>query len=399
MIVGLFPELCAAGGVQRAGRLTAAALMQFAAERGDRCTFLSLNDPTGSPALRIGSQEIAFKGFGRSKSKFIASALRAALRQPRLIVALHPHLAPVIAAMKFVAPRSRAVVVTHGIEVWAPLSPSRRWALRRSDLVLAPSADSLQHLVAQQGLAESKVKKLRWSLGPEFNPSTVPCANGSLPEGFPRGRVILTVGRWDAKEAYKGVDHLIMALPALLDGVPEVQLVVIGDGTDLPRLKRLAEEQGVASRVHLLPRMQSEELFDAYGACELFALPSRGEGFGLVFLEAMSHGKPVIGGAHGGTPEIIEEGISGYLVQHGDVAQLTERLLQLLSDEPCRRRMGEEAFRRVRSDFTYRAFLPKLADCWRTCSHHEPPPESGAKRIIERFDESPEGYASVLPVC
>jgi phenylalanine-4-hydroxylase len=63
----------------------------------------------------------------------------------------------------------------------------------------------------------------------------------------------------------------------------------------------------------------------AYDACELFALPSGGEGFGLVFLEAMSHGKPVIGGAHGGTPETIEEGISGYLVQHGDVAQLALR--------------------------------------------------------------------------
>ena len=361
MIVGLFPELCAAGGVQRAGRLTAAALAQFAAGQGDACRFLSLNDPRGAPPLQIGSQQIAFTGFGRSKTKFAGSALRVALRQPRLIVALHPHLTPIVAAMKFCAPRSRTVVFTHGIEVWAPLQRSRRWALRRSDMVLAPSADTLRQVLAQQGLAESKVKKLRWSLGPEFNPNALPSASLHLPEGFPRGRVILTVGRWDAQEAYKGVDHLIQALPALLARIPELNLVAIGDGTDLPRLKRLAEEQAVAGHVHFLRHMQPEELSAAYGSCELFALPSRGEGFGLVFLEAMSHGKPVIGGAHGGTPEIIEEGISGYLVQHGDVAQLTERLLRLLSDESCRRSMGEQAFERVRSNFTYARFSAELA--------------------------------------
>ena len=356
MIVGLFPELSAAGGVQRAGRLTAAVLKQFAAERGDSCTFLSLNDPPGAPPQRIGSQEIVFTGFGRSKSKFIASALRAALRQPRLIVAFHPNLAPVVAAMKLCSPRSRAVVFTHGIEVWAPLGLDRRWALRRSDMVLAPSSHTLRQLVTQQGVAESKIKKLRWSLGPEFTANALPCASHRLPEGFPRGRVVLTVGRWDAREAYKGLDHLITALPTLLGELPDLHLVAIGDGTDLPRLERLAEQLGVAGRVHFLRQVPPEEIAAAYDACEVFALPSGGEGFGLVFLEAMSHGKPVIGGAHGGTPEIIEEGISGYLVRHGDVAQLTERLLHLLSDESFRRRMGVQALERVRSDFTYSRF-------------------------------------------
>jgi phosphatidyl-myo-inositol dimannoside synthase len=360
MIVGLFTELSAAGGVQRASRLTAAVLASFAVRRGHRCSLLSLNDPPDSSRIRFGSEEIEFTGFGRSKTGFFASALGAAFRQPKLIVALHPHLAPVVVAMKLCAPRSRGVVFAHGIEVWAPLKTSRRWALRRSDLVLAPSADTLRHLVEQQGVAESKVKKLCWSLGPEFNPSALPCASRRLAEGFPCGRVILTVGRWDAHEAYKGVDHLILALPALLANLPDLHLVAIGDGTDLPRLKRLAEQSGVAGHVHFLPRMEPEELSSSYGACDVFALPSRGEGFGLVFLEAMSHGKPVIGGAHGGTPEIIEEGKSGYLVQHGDVTQLTERLLHLMSDESCRRRMGEQAFERARSNFTYPRFSEEL---------------------------------------
>jgi phosphatidylinositol alpha-1,6-mannosyltransferase len=362
MIVGLFPQLSAAGGVQRASSLTAAVLRSFAVRRGYGCSLLSLNDPPDASPLRFGSEEIAFTGFGRSKTRFFASALGAAFRQPNLVVALHPHLAPVVAAMKVCAPRSRAVVFTHGIEVWTPLNPLRRWALQQSDLVLAPSVDTQRQVVARQGVAENKVRRLRWSLGPEFDPSALPCPSCRLPEGFPRGRVILTVGRWDAREAYKGVDHLIMALPALLAELPELHLVAIGEGTDLPRLERLARQSGVSKHVHFLRQMQPEELSAAYDACELFALPSRGEGFGLVFLEAMSHRKPVIGGAHGGTPEIIEEGVSGYLVQHGDVAQLTERLLHLLSDESCRRWMGVQAFERVRSDFTYARFSAELTE-------------------------------------
>ncbi len=361
MILGLFTELGAAGGVQRAGRLTAAALAQFAKDRDSECLFLSLNDPPRSAPLRIGSREITFKGFGRSKSAFSAAAVRAALRAPVIVAAFHPHLAPVVTAMKFCAPRARSVVFTHGIEVWTPLKPSRRWALRRSDLVFAPSEFTLQNLLAQQGIAESKAKKLRWSLGPEFDPDAAPFTNSPAPRGFPSGRVILSVGRWDAQEAYKGVDHLIEALPALLAEIADVHLVAVGGGTDLPRLRQVAEQQHVPDRVHFLAPMQPADLSAAYGACDVFALPSRGEGFGLVFLEAMSHGKPVIGGAHGGRQKLSRMERAAILVPYGDVPVLTERLRGLLSSEGCRREMGYQAFERVCSNFTYDRFASELA--------------------------------------
>lgn len=360
MIVGLFTELSTAGGIQRAGRLTAAALAEFAEKQRFECAFLGLNDPPQTPPFRIGSREIAFTGFGRSKSAFSAAALRAALRQPKLIVALHPHLAPLVVATKCCAPRARSIIFTHGIEVWEPLRSSRRWALRRSNLVFAPSEYTLQQLIAQQGVPENKATKLRWSQGPEFDSNAAPSTNCPPPAGFPSGRVILAVGRWDAKEAYKGVDHIILALPALLAEMPDVHLVAVGGGTDLPRLQQLAEQQRVESRVHFLPPMPTHELSAAYAACDIFALPSRGEGFGLVFLEAMSHAKPVIGGAHGGTPEIIENGVSGYLVEFGNVPQLTERLRRLLSSESARQEMGQRAFERVRSHFTYGRFVSEL---------------------------------------
>ena len=368
MIVGLFPELASAGGVQRAGRLTAAVLASFAARRGQAWRFLSLNDPPQASPLRVGSQEIVFTGFRRSKLRFFHAAWNAARQRPSLVVALHPYLAPVVAAMKLCAPATRAVIFAHGVEVWTPLPFIRRRSLQLADLVFAPSTDTARQLAAQQGLHSEKVRRLPWSLGPEFDSAAPAGAGSQLPNGFPRGRVILTVGRWDAREAYKGVDHLILAMPRLLQAVPELHLVAIGSGTDVPRLKRLAQQSGVAARVHFLSSLPQEQLGPAYDSCDVFALPSRGEGFGLVFLEAMSHGKPVIGGAHGGTPDVIDDGVTGYLVRYGDVPQLTDRLQRLLAEDTVRRNMGARALERVRRDFTFDRFSRDLAEALETLS-------------------------------
>jgi glycosyltransferase involved in cell wall biosynthesis len=361
MIVGLFTELAAAGGVQRAGRLTAAVLASFAARRNETCCFLSLNDARETPPLRIGSQEIVFAGFCRSKKRFFQAAWNAARKQPSLVVALHPHLAPVVAAMNVFAPHARTVIFAHGMEVWTPLPFIRRRSLQLADLVFAPSTDTVRQLATQQGLPSAKVRRLPWSVGPEFDFGVPRSHNSHLPEDFPRGRVILTVGRWDACEAYKGVDHLIMALPRLLETMPDLHVVAIGSGSDVPRLVGLAQQNSVAARVHFLSSMPQENLWSAYDFCDVFALPSRGEGFGLVFLEAMAFGKPVIGGAHGGTPDIIEDGVTGYLVRYGDVEQLTDCLQRLLTDDAARSSMGARACERVRRDFSFDRFSRDLA--------------------------------------
>jgi len=118
MIVGLFPELLSAGGVQRAGRHVAAVASKFAAERGWACRFLSLNDPQGLHMVRVGLSEFSVSGYGHSKSQFVLAALRAAGRQPLLVLALHPHLAPVVALMRLRSRHFRSIVFAHGIEVW-----------------------------------------------------------------------------------------------------------------------------------------------------------------------------------------------------------------------------------------------------------------------------------------
>jgi len=359
VLIGLFTELDAVGGVQRASRHLAAVMTEFAASRHMDCRLLSLNDTPELHRMSVGGKEFVFTGCERSKARFTATAIRAAGRHGKVVLAAHPNLGPVAQAMKIAAPRLRTIVCTHGVEVWEMLPALRRIALQRASLVLAPSQDTANHVEEQQ-VRREKIRVLPWALDPEFEAIANDAPRTKLPHGFPEGRVILTVGRWLATERYKGMDTLITALPRLLTRWPELQLLAVGDGDDRAWLEDLAEQNGVNRHVHFLTRLTHEELAACYESCEMFVLPSRGEGFGLVYLEAMAHGKPVIGGTHGGAPEVIEDGVTGYLVPHGDAAQLATSIETLLSDPALAQKMGARGRQRVERDFRFNVFAKSL---------------------------------------
>ena len=366
MIVGLFSELLAAGGVQRAGRHTAAVAAMYAAAHGMPYRFLSLNDVRGEHTVQVGTTQFSFAGFAKNKVQFALAAMRAADSRARLILALHPNLAPIVAAMKFRSRASRSMIFAHGIEVWRPLGGLRGISLRRADWIVAPSEDTAHHVVADQRVDAEKVRALPWGLDPEFEARLATQSSPPRPAGFPaQGPVILTVGRWDPAERYKGVDTLISALPRVLPAVPGARLVAVGSGPDRARLERLAQDAGVAAQIVFLAGLTQAELFACYAHCDIFAMPSAGEGFGLVFLEAMAHAKPVIGGAHGGTPEVVADGASGLLVPHADVEKLSGALQTLLIDAPRAKEMGLCGRERVRAAYTFERFKGRLEDLLR----------------------------------
>jgi len=360
VLIGLFPELVGTGGVQRVGRHMAAVLSEFAASRHLDYRLLSLNDTSELQRMQVGSREFVFTGCERSKGRFTTTAMRAATRRAKVVLAGHPNLGPVLQAMKVVAPRLRTIICVHGVDVWEPLPFLRRLALRRASLVLAPSQDTADHVVEQQNVRRERVHVLPWALDPDFEAISADGAGRDLPHGYPEGRVILTVGRWLANERYKGMDTLITALPRLLARWPEVQLLAVGGGDDRAWLEELAEKNGVNMHVHFLSNLSYEQLAACYSACEIFALPSGGEGFGLVYLEAMARGKPVIGGAHGGAPEVIEDAATGYLVPHGDAAQLATSIETLLADPALAQKMGARGRQRVERDFRFNVFAKSL---------------------------------------
>ena len=363
-ILGLFPELLGAGGVQEAGRMTATALQKIALRHGASADFLGLNDPPGPSCFVAGGGAIAMRGFGRSKARFVMYGLARSYRWRRgatgVVLAGHPNLAVPARWVQRLSPRLRMIVVAHGIEVWEPLAAYRRRALLQADLVLTPSRDTAQKLAGVQGVPPNKIRLLPWPLSTEFLQFADAPENLPLPHGFPHGPLVLSVGRWAASERYKGLDELICAIAQLRVSGAEPQLVAVGSGDDLPRLRRLASEAGAADRVHFLEGLSREQLAACYCRADVFALPSTGEGFGLVFLEAMAFGKPVVAAACGGATDIVEDGVNGLLVPPRDPERLADALNLLFQDDVLRSRLGQRGAAMVRERYSFSTFQAEL---------------------------------------
>jgi phosphatidyl-myo-inositol dimannoside synthase len=360
-IVALFPELLGVGGVQEAGCQTAAAVERIALGKNWSTRFLSLNDPQGAQSFDADGSRIPFLGFGRAKINFALSAIGQSRDGADIVLALHPHLAPVAACMKLTSQGGlQAIVISHGVEVWGRLPLIRRNALSRADLVVGPSIDTVEKLTAVQGIAREKIRKLAWPLSQKF--LTLADSPAALPESpkLPQGQVILTVGRWSASERYKGADELIRAVAQLCPECPGLHLVAVGGGDDLPRLRTLASELGIPGRVHFFDGLSREEVAACYERAHIFALPSTGEGYGMVFLEAMAFGKPIVAAACGGSTDLVHDGSNGLLVAPNNVTELAHVLERLLKDDSLRLRLGQCGAETVRQQYLFEIFEANL---------------------------------------
>ena len=163
-----------------------------------------------------------------------------------------------------------------------------------------------------------------------------------------RGPIIGTLARLIPS---KGIRILLDAIPHLLQKYPEALLLVGGGGEEQEALERQARALGIADRVVFVGPVQDPR--DFYSRLDVFVLPSLDEAFGLVVLEAMAMGLPVIGTRVGGVPEVLTHGVNGWLVEPGDSAVLAAGLRTLWADPILRRRVAEEGRRTaVRFDVT-----------------------------------------------
>jgi len=369
-ITGLFPELLGVGGVQEAGRLTAAALDEISRGRGWSTAFASLNDPAGLQEIAIAGRKITQQGFARAKLGFIRHAIAAARAAhncaAHIIVAGHPNLAPIAAWLQRVSPRGSAIVMAHGVEVWQPLPLIRRATIRHARIVTAPSTDTIEKLIDIQRVPRASTCLLPWPLNPDFLALT---GRDDLrpPAGFPDPTTILTIARAESSEQYKGTDDLIRAVAKLHCEAADLELVCVGGGNDLPRLQSLARELGIADRVRFLQSLSREEIAACYSRARIFAMPSVGEGFGLVFLEAMACGRPVIAAACGGALDLIEDGVNGLLVPPRDSAGLILALRRMLESESLRSRLGANGAAIVREKYRFDSFQYQLGQLCERC--------------------------------
>lgn len=342
----LAPGLFSAdGGIERMMRLYLKAVCD-ASTPNDAVALASLHDRAFSsrledyagPALQ---QRIAGRG---AKVRFSWRAWREARRSDRVVCG-HLHLWPMVAWAQRFNPRLRTYLVAHGIEVWRPWTATEQRTLARATGIWAVSAFTRERVLEQAPqLAPERVHVLPNALDP-----TLPLAPAQT--RVP-GRIV-TVARLSRADAYKGIDHLIEALPLIRRSVPTAHVRVVGWGDDLARLRQLAAEHAPA-HVDFVGPLGDRDLCREFSFAQAFALPSRDEGFGLVYLEALAHGSPCVAAASGGAPEVVQPDC-GRLAPFGDRTALAAAAIAVLQagwDPP--------ALRATADRFSYQAFRDRL---------------------------------------
>ena len=285
---------------------------------------------------------------GRSKSRFIREALRMSAGCDHLICGHVSHL-PLAWLAKRLNPRLKYYLVAHGIEVWRPFTMPQRIALRGATRVLCVSDFTRRELLKHCPLPAGRAIVLHNALDPAF-------AIGSGVSLARCAPVILVVTRLTYADRYKGVQHMIEAMPAIRVAVPDARLRIVGRGDDLGRLQSLRNQLGLMTAVEFTGFIDDRQLAAEMESCRLFALPSRKEGFGLVFLEAMAHGRPCLGARAGGVPEVITDE-TGVLVEYGDVPGIAAAAVEAL-----RRDWNEEAILGRAREFAFPPFKQRLAE-------------------------------------
>jgi phosphatidylinositol alpha-1,6-mannosyltransferase len=193
------------------------------------------------------------------------------------------------------------------------------------------------------------------------------------------------VGRMSAAERYKGHDQLLAAMPSLLARRPAARLVVAGEGDDRQRLAARSAALGLGERVTFTGFISEATLRELYRRSAALVLPSRGEGFGLVYLEAMREGRPCVAARDSAAEEIVVHFETGLLVDPDDPEALAGALARLLGEPEWARRLGEAGRRRFERDFSPALFRQRLGSYLDRLTagegppHPDPPPPSGGE--------------------
>ncbi|MDC3009383.1 glycosyltransferase family 4 protein [Synechococcus sp. AH-736-G20] len=309
----LIPELFATdGGIQRYSLTLIRALRVIRPSTSLR-VFIQNDFPHHVPSS--GWPGIAWFPAQCSRKRLLQSLVLSAFqRRPQLLLSTHPNFAP-IQYLHHIFTGSPSWCSAHGIEVWQLQHGLKRLALAHLQRLLPVSRFTASQLQLQLGDACPPLGLLFNSFDQRrFFPDRPPIEllqRYNLRIGQP---VIFTLSRLSKDDSYKNIDKLIEAMPELLAEFPDLILIIAGAGNDQSRLKCLTKQLGLSRHVNFVGRISEGELPDHHRLASVFALPSTGEGFGIVFLEALGCGKPVLAGNCDGSADPLADGRFGLLV-------------------------------------------------------------------------------------
>jgi phosphatidylinositol alpha-1,6-mannosyltransferase len=247
----------------------------------------------------------------------------------------------------------RKYLFLHGVECWRPLDGFTSRLMDRIDMFLTNSEFTWNRFAEIHPRWKNASHRTVW-LGvgiPEFSvepPGKIPAA--------------IIIGRMNATEDYKGHRELIAAWPLVIDRIPDAELWIVGDGNAAADLKSLASAGSASAQIRFFGPVSEEEKQRLLRQSRCLVLPSRGEGFGLVYLEAMRLGRPCLSSVHDAGQEVIAPPQSGLAVEPGDAHALAEAVAELLKPDCRWQQWSANAKCRYEAEFTAAHFQQRLAD-------------------------------------
>ena len=268
----------------------------------------------------------------KSKFKYVLATLQNTFLTSKfdLIVCGHINLLPLSYLVKLLT-KAPIVLVLHGIEAWQP-SPSR---LANNLVNKIDGVISVSELTKGRFLKWTNLNNIQEFILPntinldDYQPAP---NNPQLLERYQlEGKtVIMTLGRLDSKERYKGFDEVLEVLPYIISEIPDLVYMIVGEGCDRQRLETKAKSLGIEKQVVFTGYISEVEKADYYRLADAFVMPSKGEGFGIVYLEAMACGIPVVASKVDGSREAVRDGLLGIIVNPDDPEEIKLGILQAL---------------------------------------------------------------------
>ena len=330
-------------GIGRVTRLMAKVLQEEARSGGLRARLLSLN--VSSPPTETELPVTLARG---SRARFLVEATRARASCSHFI---YDFLGMSRAHLSLPFLRRPFMTWIHGIEVWEGSRAARRSAARRAEYLVVNTEYTRDR--ASRLLPFVQEARVCWLATEGDEP-------GPERDRTDRRPTALILARIDEGGGYKGHRELITCWPEVVDAVPDARLIVGGKGPGLDVLRGLAAESSAGESIEFRGFIPEEEIDALWREATVFAMPSRGEGFGIVYAEAMRRGIPVIGSVHDAAREVNVDGETGYNVDLDDPSELPDRMIHLFRDRDHAHELGERGRARWHEHFRFSSFRERF---------------------------------------
>ncbi|KKU91491.1 MAG: hypothetical protein UY23_C0001G0097 [Candidatus Jorgensenbacteria bacterium GW2011_GWA1_48_11] len=317
-------------------------------------------------ALKRNGHEVSVLALGKklffSKIVFVARLFLGFFTfRPAMIICGHVNFGPPAYFLKVFFGQDYSIIA-YGIEAWEIKSRLKRKILKKAKLIVVISNFSKEKIVGQIPEVGDRIFYLPPFVdGKKFLMKEKPTHLLRKHGLSDSSKIILTVSRLSAAEQYKGYDKIIAALPGMIKETPNVKYFLIGKGSDSGRVRSLVESTQTSSFVVMIDRVSEEELVDYYNLSDVFVMPSKGEGFGMAFIEALACGRPVVAGNRDGSREAVLNGKLGILVDPDSGEDIVAAITGVLKGK-CPTRLLDRDFLRknVLDVFGFDKFVQKV---------------------------------------